>query len=150
MLKGLDPLLHADLLYALASMGHGDEIAIVDNNFPAASLAQRLVRLDGVGTDAAARAILSVLPLDTFVETPLVRMEIVGDPTTIPAVQAEFRDICQAAEGREISMTSLTRMAFYDRTRAAYAVVATGENRPYGCFLLVKGVTYGPNGRAVG
>jgi L-fucose mutarotase len=143
VLKGIDPLLHADLLYALAAMGHGDEIAIVDNNFPASSVARRLVRLDGVGTEAAGQAILSVLPLDTFVDAPLVRMEIVGDPETVTAVQAEFHEICENAEGRGITMASLTREAFYDRARTAFAVVATSENRPYGCFLLVKGVTYG-------
>jgi L-fucose mutarotase len=150
MLKGIDPLLHADLLHALASMGHGDEIAVVDNNFPAASIARRLVRVDGAGSRAVGRAILSVLPLDTFVEAPLVRMEIVGDPTTITPVQAEFRDLCSAAEGREIVMASLERTAFYERARSAYAVVATAESRPYGCFLLVKGVTYGPPADAGG
>jgi L-fucose mutarotase len=123
-------------------MGHGDEIAVVDNNFPAAALARRLLRIDGVGTGAAGRAILSVLPLDTFVDAPLVRMEIVGDPITVTDVQGEFRDLCSEAEDRPIPMASLERDAFYERARSAFAVVATGENRPYGCFLLVKGVTY--------
>jgi L-fucose mutarotase len=142
VLKGIHPLLHADLLRVLAAMGHGDELAIVDCNFPAASVAQRLVRLDGVGTTAAGRAILSVLPLDTFVEEPLIRMEIVGDPVTIPPVQAEFHELCRRVEAREIAMASLEREAFYARARTAYAVVATSEDRPYGCFQLVKGVSY--------
>jgi L-fucose mutarotase len=144
MLKGIDPLLHPDLLHALAAMGHGDEIAVVDNNFPAASVGRRLLRIDGVDAAAAGRAILSVLPLDTFVEAPLIRMEIVGDPTTVTDVQREFRDLCSEAEDRPIPMSSLERSAFYERARAAFAVVATSENRPYGCFLLVKGVTYSP------
>jgi L-fucose mutarotase len=132
VLKGIHPLLHADLLQVLAAMGHGDELAVVDNNFPAASVARRLVRLDGVGTLEAGRAILSVLPLDTFVEAPLIRMEIVGDPVTVPAVQAEFHELCGRVEQREIAMASLPREAFYERARTAYAVVATSESRPYG------------------
>ena len=80
MLKGLDPLLPPDLLHALAAMGHGDELALVDRNYPATSTSQRLVRLDGADTAAAARAILSLLPLDTFVDEPLLRMEVVGSP----------------------------------------------------------------------
>jgi L-fucose mutarotase len=144
VLKGVHPLLNADLLQVLAAMGHGDELALVDCNFPAASVARRLVRLDGVGTYEAGRAILSVLPLDTFVEAPLIRMEIVGDPVTVPPVQAEFHDLCGRVEEREITMASLPREAFYERARSAYAVVATTESRPYGCFQLVKGVAYWP------
>ena len=140
MLKGIDPLLNADLLYALAAMGHGDELALVDNNFPATSHAQRLVRLDGVDTAAAARAILTLLPLDTFVEEPLVRMEVVGATADVTPVQSELHALAEAAEGRSLAIGSLSRHEFYDRARSAFAVVATSESRPYGCFLLVKGV----------
>jgi L-fucose mutarotase len=140
MLKRIDPLLNADLLYVLAAMGHGDELALVDSNFPATSHAQRLVRLDGVDAKAAGHAILSVLPLDTFVDEPLLRMEVVGAPDEVTPVQAEFHKLAEAAEGRVLSMGSLPRDAFYERARAAFAVVATSEARPYGCFLLVKGV----------
>jgi L-fucose mutarotase len=140
MLKRIDPLLNADLLYVLAAMGHGDELAVVDNNFPATSHAQRLVRVEGVDTTAAGRAILSVFPLDTFVDEPLVRMEVVGAPDEVTFVQADFHRLAEAAEGRAVSMGSLPRHAFYDRARAAFAVVSTSETRPYGCFLLVKGV----------
>ena len=145
MLKGIDPLLNADLLYALAAMGHGDELAIVDCNFPAASTAQRLIRLDGADVCSVVRAVLTLFPLDTFVDEPLVRMEIVGTPSDIPDVQREVHALATAAEEREIRMGSLDREAFYHRTRDAFAVVATNEPRPYGCFLLVKGVTYPPN-----
>jgi L-fucose mutarotase len=143
MLKGIDPLLNADLLYVLAAMGHGDELALVDNNFPAMSHAQRLVRLDGVDTSVAGRAILTVFPLDTFVDEPLLRMEVVGAPDDVTPVQAEFRRLAEAAERRDLSMGSLERHAFYERARSAFAIVSTSDARPYGCFLLVKGVVKG-------
>jgi L-fucose mutarotase len=144
MLKGIDPLLNADLLYALAAMGHGDELAVVDCNFPSTSTARRLIRLDGADVPSVVRAVLTLLPLDTFVDEPLVRMEIVGAPGDMPDVQREVHALVTAAEEREIRMGSLDREAFYRRTRDAFAVVATSEPRPYGCFLLVKGVTYPP------
>lgn len=142
MLKGLDPLLNADLLHVLAAMGHGDELALVDCNFPAASHATRLVRLDAVDTTRAAEAIFGVLPLDTFVAEPLVRMEIVGDAATVAPVHLALQACAERAEGRPVSMASLEREAFYARACSAFAVVATGDQRPYGCFLIVKGVHY--------
>jgi L-fucose mutarotase len=140
MLKQIDPLLNADLLYVLAAMGHGDELALVDCNFPATSHAQRLVRLDGVDTVAAGRAIFSVLPLDSFVDEPIVRMEVVGAPAEVTAAQAEFLQLAEEAEGRSLSMGALSRHEFYARAKSAFAVVATSEARPYSCFLVVKGV----------
>lgn len=140
MLKGLDPLLDADLLYVLAAMGHGDELAVVDRNFPAASTARRLVRLSGAEVTVATRAILSVLPVDTYVDAPLLRMEVVGAPREICPVQQEVLSVCEAAEGRPLTMGSLPRQEFYERARQAFAVVATSERRPYACFLLRKGV----------
>jgi len=142
VLKGIDELISADLLYVLAAMGHGDEIAIVDRNFPAASTARKLVRIDGADVTGAGRAILSLLPLDTFVEEPVLRMEVVGSPAELPIVQKEFLALCEASERRPITMGSLTREAFYERTRQAFAVIATSEARPYGCFLLTKGVIF--------
>jgi L-fucose mutarotase len=144
MLKGINPLLNADLLYALAAMGHGDELAIVDCNFPSTSTAQRLIRLDGADVSSAVRAALTLFPVDTFVEEPLVRMEIVGTPGEIPDLHREIHALVTAAEQREIRMGSLDREAFYRRARDAFAVVATSEARPYGCFLIVKGVAYPP------
>jgi L-fucose mutarotase len=140
VLKNIDPLLNPDLLYALAAMGHGDELAIVDRNFPAASTARRLVRFDGASTVEALRAILSVLPLDTFVLAPIIRMEVVDDPASVPDVQAEVLAVASAIEGRQLQCGSLERYAFYERSRSAFATVLTGETRPYGCVLLVKGV----------
>ncbi len=140
MLKNLDPLLHADLLHALRAMGHGDELAIVDANFPATSVAQRLLRLDGVDTDRAGEAILSVFPLDSFVEYAVLRMEVVDKPDEVPEVQQAFQKIVNASAGRELPMGSIERHAFYEQARRCYAVVATSERRPYGCFILIKGV----------
>lgn len=140
MLKGIDPLLNADLLHALRAMGHGDEIALVDANFPAVSVARRLIRLDGVDVVRAGESILSVLPLDSFVEHTALRMEVVGEVDTIPDVQREFQAVVNESAGRALPMGGIERHAFYERAKTAYAVVATGERRVYGCFILIKGV----------
>jgi L-fucose mutarotase len=140
VLKGLDPLLGPDLLHALASMGHGDELVVADANFPAATLARRLIELSGVGAPDAARAILSVLPLDSFVAEPALVMEVVGNPTEAPPVVAEFERVVGAAAGRPVTLGRLARAAFYTRAQHAFAIVRTGERRLYGNLILVKGV----------
>ncbi len=140
MLKGIPALLNADVLYILAAMGHGDEMALVDRNFPATAHAKRLARLDGADIVCAGRAILSVFPLDTFVSEPVTRMEVVGFPDEVPDVQRDFAELAGHAHGRPVAVASLERSAFYARTREAFAVIATSEARPYGCFLLTKGV----------
>ncbi|WP_327398761.1 fucose-binding protein [Streptomyces sp. NBC_01288] len=140
MLKGLNPLLTPDLLHALAAMGHGDTIAIVDRNFPAHSLSDRVIDLAAAGVVETGEAIFSLLPLDTFVPSPLARMEIVGDPDTIPDVQAEFIRAASRSADRSLDVEPIERHAFYSRTKGAFAVVKTGETRPYGCFLAAKGV----------
>jgi L-fucose mutarotase len=140
MLKNTDPLLSPDLLYILAAMGHGDEIAIVDANFPAESMGERTVRLDGVNATQALDAVLTVLPLDEFVERPAVVMRVVGDAEEEPETVCEFKASAAAAEGRPVEFESLERFAFYDRTREAFAVLATGERRLYGNVILVKGI----------
>ena len=140
MLKGIDPLLHADLLHALRAMGHGDELAIVDANFPAASMGRRVVRLDGVSATRAVEAVLSVLPLDDFVDAPCARMAVVGDPEAVPEICREFQAIVDRLEGRSVALAPLERSAFYARAREAFAVAQTGETRLYGNLLLKKGV----------
>ena len=145
MLKTLDPILNADVLHALRAMGHGDDLVICDTNFPADSVARqtvlgRLLHLDSVTAGRAARAILSLMPLDAFVEKPALRMEIVGKPDEIPPVQAEVQSEIDAAEGRSWPMGSIERFSFYDLARKAYCVVQTGERRFYGCFIFKKGV----------
>ena len=140
MLKNTDPLLNADLLYILAAMGHGDEIAIVDANFPAESMTERLVRLDGVNATRALEAVLSVFPLDDFVERPAAVMEVVDNPDEEPVTVREFKATAAAAEGRPIEFEAVERFAFYDRTRETFAAVATGDRRLYGNVILVKGI----------
>src|SRR5450755_281964 len=98
MLKNIDPILSPDLLFILAAMGHGDELAIVDANFPAANMAKRLVRLDGVSAPRALQAALTLLPLDDYVDSPVTVMEVVGDQEAIPEPVAEFTAAVNAAE----------------------------------------------------
>lgn len=145
MLKGIDPRLNADVLYALRSMGHGDTIVVADTNFPSDSVARAtvlgdLLRMDNLTAAQAVEAILSVMPLDTFVKDFAGRMEMVGEAHTIPDVQAEVQAAIDAAEGRARPMVGIERFEFYDRARKAYAVIQTGERRFYGCFILRKGV----------
>ena len=145
MLKSIDPLLNADVLYALRSMGHGDDLVLCDTNFPADSIARqtvfgRLLRIDNVPASRAARAILSVLPLDSFVDKPASRMEIMDKPEEIPPVQAEVQAVIDAAQGRPSPMGGIERFEFYDLAKKAYCVIQTGERRFYGCFIFKKGV----------
>ncbi len=145
MLKGLDPRLNADVLYALRAMGHGDVLIISDTNFPADSIARstvlgELLRMENLTAAEATEAVLSVYPLDTFVDDFAGRMEIVGAPDEIATVQAEVQAAVDAAEAAHRPMIGIERFAFYDMAREAYAVIQTGERRFYGCFMFRKGV----------
>ena len=145
MLKGIDPRLNAEVLHVLRAMGHGDVLILADTNFPSDSVARatvtgRLLRMDNLTAAEATQAILSVTPLDTFVDDFAGRMEIVGKPQEIPPVQAEVQAMIDAAEGRPRLMISIERYAFYDLARGSYAVIQTGERRFYGCFMFRKGV----------
>ncbi len=146
MLKTIDPLIGPDLLWILAAMGHGDELCLCDANFPAKTVAgsKKLVRLSGVDSARAARAIASLLPIDTFVDAPVRRMEVVGDPTAVPPVQREVQAVLDAANGAPVTIEGIERFAFYAAAREAFAVVQTGEERAYGCFLIRKGVLLAP------
>ncbi|MCO5091424.1 RbsD/FucU domain-containing protein [Bosea sp. (in: a-proteobacteria)] len=151
MLKNLDPVLSADLLWVLAAMGHGDDLALVDANHPAETIAGsttsgRLIRLPGLTMERAARAILSVLPIDDFEPDPLRRMEAVGDAASIPQVQRAVQAEIDLALGRPVPLSGIARFAFYEAARRAFAVVQVGDPRPYGCFLLRKGVIAGEPG----
>lgn len=139
MLKGIDPLLGPELLGLLARAGHGDVIALVDRNYPAYSAGIPVMRLDGQDTTAAARALFSLLPLDTFVDQP-VRAMAPGEGVEPPASHAEVIEVAQQAEGRAIALGTVERFDFYAQCRSAVAVVATTDDRPYSCFLLTKGV----------
>jgi L-fucose mutarotase len=143
MLKGIHPLLSADLLHALAGMGHGDEIGVVDANFPAASLGQRLIELRGASSPDVLDAVLTLFPLDISVvpAVPAVHtMEVVDNPAAVPEPVMDFAAVFARHGLADCEIGALERHAFYDRARRAFALVRTGELRPYGNILLVKGV----------
>ena len=144
MLKGINPLLNADVLQALRAMGHGDDLIIADTNFPSDSVARqtalgRLLRIDAPAAEVV-KAVLSLYPLDTFVDDAAARMEIVSKPDEIPPVQKEVQKEIDAAEGKSWPMLPVERYAFYERAKQAYCVIQTGERRFYGCFAFRKGV----------
>lgn len=140
MLKSINPLLTGELLAILSDMGHGDELVITDANFPAAAVAQRLVRLPQISATDTLDAVLSVFPLDDFVEAPSAAMDA---PDGRPAIYADFGAAMNRAEGRAVGLELIDRFAFYDRAKAAYAVIATGERRLYANIILKKGVLRG-------
>ena len=145
MLKGIDSRLNAEVLFALRAMGHGDVLVIADTNFPSDQVARstvlgELLRMDNLTAAEAAEAVLSVMPLDTFVDDFAGRMEIVDAKDEVPPVQSEVQDVIDSAEGRSRPMIGIERFDFYDRAREAYAVIQTGERRFYGCIMFRKGV----------
>ncbi|MDJ1157490.1 RbsD/FucU domain-containing protein [Chelatococcus sp. SYSU_G07232] len=145
MLKDIDPVLTPDLLWLLAAMGHGDDLALVDANFPAEAIAAatssgRLVRLPGLTVARVARAVLSLMPIDDFVRDPVRRMEVVDNPAAVSPIQEEVQAEIDRAAGRPLPLVGIERYAFYAAARQAFAVVQVGDRRPYGCFLLRNGV----------
>ena len=138
MLKGLDPLLGPELLAALRAMGHADEIAVVDANFPAAANARRLIRAEGSTATQMVEAILSVLPLEQFEPVAAFRMSVDGAPQELPPIISEFATLLKGV-GYDGPIGALDRFAFYQRTRDAYAIVSTGERRYWGNLILKKG-----------
>ena len=137
MLKTIDPLLSGSLLAILADMGHGEEIVLADANFPSAGLARRLVELPGSSVTDVLQAVLTLFPLDDFVDEPVA---VMAAPADAAPMYESFGRALDAAEGRAIAIEPIDRFAFYDRTKLAYAVVATGERRLYGNLILKKGV----------
>jgi L-fucose mutarotase len=138
MLRGLDPLLTPDLLHALASMGHGDTIAVVDANFPAAATARRLIPLAGANAQAVLNAILTLLPIDEFEPDPITVMQVVGDGDATPPPVQDFATVL--ARHAAVPPVAIARHAFYRAAAACFAIVQTGERRFYGNILLRKGV----------
>lgn len=138
MLKGISPIISPELLKILCEMGHGDEIVIGDGNFPAASNAKRLVRLDGHGVPEILDAVLKLIPLDSYVESPAMLMAT-GEGEAPPAIWATYEEIINKNNG-ETKISSIERFAFYERARNAYAVIATGETAIYANIILKKGV----------
>jgi L-fucose mutarotase len=142
MLKRISPLLTPDLLHALASMGHGDAIAIVDANFPAATTGKRVIEVAGAGAHEVLAAVLDVMPLDALASPAAFTMTVVGEADALPEPVADFAAVMADHDLADIEIGQLERQAFYDRAREAFAVVRTGELRPYGNILLVKGTVH--------
>ncbi|MEM7258955.1 MAG: RbsD/FucU domain-containing protein [Pseudomonadota bacterium] len=146
MLKGIPSIITADLLWVLRVMGHGDVLTIADRNFPAYSVAQqttskRLVQLSGINDTQALNALLQLYPLDTFIDEQIHHMQVVGEPDTRLEVHSEAFEECRAVMP-EAKMGSIERFAFYEAAKNSFAVVQTSEDRPYGCFLITKGVVF--------
>lgn len=139
MLKNIPPILSPDLLAILRAMGHGDEIAIVDANYPADAAGPILVRLDGVSATDVLDAVLTLMPLDDFVEDAAFGMQVVGDAGKREPIMDAFDTIIIRHEPK-MAMATLERFAFYDRVKGAYAIVQSGERRLYGNILLKKGI----------
>lgn len=148
MLLGIDPLLTPELLLILRAMGHGDEIVIVDANYPAKSNARRLVRLDGADASQALTAVLSVLPLDSYVKVPANSMQVVGKPREIPPAVADFQAIVDRLSAFSTKIARIERFAFYERAKTCFAIVATNDRRLYANIILTKGVI-GADGKVV-
>ena len=140
MLKGIDPLLNGELLHVLDDMGHGDQLALVDRNFPAYQPRRPVIRLSEAGSLRALDAILSLMPLDSFVEYPIERMEVKDDPSIILPLQQKVYERAKEIEGWDIKMGVIPRMDFYQRAKSCFAIVHTLEVEPYSCFILHKGV----------
>ena len=138
MLKNVPSIISPELLKILMEMGHGDTIVIGDGNFPAASNAKRLVRLDGHGVPEILDAILKLMPLDTYVQTPVSLMDN-GDSENRPPIWSEYEKIVEKNEGKK-DFELIERFAFYTRAKNAYAIVATGETAIYANVILQKGV----------
>ena len=145
MLKGIDQRLSAEVVHVLMLMGHGDDLVICDVNHPAATIAAettygRLVDMAGCDIPTAARAILSLMPLDSFVPAPVSRMQVVGDPSGVVPIFARMQAVVDAAEGRAVQVQALERFAFYEAAKRSFAIIRTSDSGPYGCFILKKGV----------
>ena len=144
MQKGASTLLNADVLQALRAMGHGDELIVADITFPSNSIARQtrlgaLLRIDNVTAAEAIEAVLSVYPLDTFVDDAAACREIVGSPDKVPPAQAEAQGTSKPQV--QILADDFHRtLSFYERAKRAYYVIQTGERRFHGCFAFRKGV----------
>lgn len=145
MLKGIDQRLSAEVVHILMLMGHGDDLVICDVNHPAATIAAettygKLIDMAGCDIPTAARAILSLMPLDTFVPAPVARMQVVGNREAQVPIYARMQSVVDQAEGRPVTIEALERFAFYAAAKRAFAIIRTADSGPYGCFILKKGV----------
>jgi L-fucose mutarotase len=139
MLKGISPVIGPDLLKLLYEMGHGDEIVLADSNYPGSSMAQRLLRADGLNISTLLEGILPLFPLDTYAD-PLVMMQAEKGDSLDPAVESDYLAVIRRFEGSAPVPLRVERYAFYERTRSAFGILMTGETRTYGNLILKKGV----------
>lgn len=138
MLKGISKIVSPELIKILCEMGHGDEIVIADGNFPSASNGKRVVRADGIGGVEMLKAVLSLIPLDTYADENFLLMQTTqGDPT--PTIWADYFQVANEMDDN-LRVGNLERFAFYERARNAYAVIATGESQIYANIIIKKGV----------
>lgn len=145
MLKLIEPLMTPDLLYVLQAMGHGDDIVICDRNHPATTIASstthgELLTVFGATLTELSKALLTHFPLDTFVDSPICRMEVVGNSGELVKAHHDMQQVADATEGRRVSIRALERFEFYKEASKSFAIVQTSDEGPYGCFILKKGV----------
>ncbi|MEH7011718.1 RbsD/FucU domain-containing protein [Neobacillus niacini] len=140
MLKGIPPIISPELIKVLMEMGHGDEIILADGNFPAASHSSRLINGYGHGVSAFLTAILELFPLDTYVPYPVMLMDTVEGDEKNPVIWKEYEEIVNKMSDFPVQIEKLERMDFYERSKAAYAIVATSERLAYANLILKKGV----------
>ena len=144
MLIKIDPILSPELLFTLRTMGHGDKLVLADANFPANTMSKNVIRLDGVNINDAARAILSVFPLDSFIVsqggTAAKRMEVDDKPDELTDTHKEFVKAVKEVSGNNWEVGSIERQSFYEEAKKSYAIVTTTDARPFGCFIITKGV----------
>ena len=150
MLININPILSPELLFHLRSIGHGEKIILAEANFPANTANDKVIRLDGVGIKDAASAILSVFPLDSFIVSqggsPALRMEVDDKPEELTETHKEFIEVVKKVSGENWKVGSITRQDFYKEAKKAYCIVTTTDARPFGCFILTKGVIL-PDGK---
>ena len=144
MLIKINPVLSPELLFVLRSMGHGDKLTLADANFPADTMNKKVIRLDGVSIPEAAKAILSVFPLDSFLvsqgKVAVSRMEVDGKPQELLESHKEFINIVKEISGQNWKVGSIERQSFYEEAKKSYAIVTTTDARPFSCFVMTKGV----------
>lgn len=145
MLKKIPRILSAEILNVLMLMGHGDDLLICDVNHPAATIASetvwgKIIDLSGADIPTGLAAILELMPVDTFVEAPVKRMQVVGDAARILPIFERVQSVVNAAEDRDVTIEALERFAFYEAAKKAFAVIRTSDPGPYGCFIVRKGV----------
>lgn len=142
MLIGINPLLSGALLKILDEMGHGDRLLVVDRNYPAAASGHPVVRLGPASTEDVMTALLSVFPLDSFTRHPIERMEVDNDPTIVTAAQSAVLALARQQLSPDLEFSIVPRLEFYQRARDVFAVVQCLDARPYGCFIVHKGVVF--------